>query len=377
MISEATSAGVGKYTIDLAEGLLNQGHEVHLLYATARIDNAFREGLARLSGLRSEVIEFKRSPHPEDVFNVSKVLKYIRQHGPMDILHGQSSKGGAISRLAGIAVRCPVVYTPLCISTLAPTFGRISRAIFGRIEWLLAMKTSMILCASQDEFDHINSLGIPFKKLRLVHYGVAPPINSSRDAVRRSLGLQQDAILVGFVGRFTAQKNPEMLVRAFAAAAQQTAEARLVLIGSGELEPSLRRIAEELGISQRIDWLGYRPGCQSMPAFDILAVPSSYESLPYVMLEGLTIGLPIVITAVAGARDGVVDGVNGFVIEPYDEAAMTQCLQKLIESAQLRESFSAAAKMSSAEFTLSRMIEKTMDVYEQCLTSSHKQATDN
>ena len=158
-ICEATSAGVGQHTVDLCGGLLDAGCDVHLLYSTRRIDDGFRQQREQLPQLKSEVLEMQRLAHPGDGKVVASVRRYLERHGPFDILHGQSSKGGGIARIAGLLGSVPVVYTPNCISTMAPTFGRVSRFAYRWIERLLSFPTSMIICTSPDEFDHIHTFG--------------------------------------------------------------------------------------------------------------------------------------------------------------------------------------------------------------------------
>ncbi len=363
-ICEATNAGVGRHTMDLCGGLVDADCDVHLLYSTGRIDDAFRHQLEHLPQLKTEVLEMRRKPHPHDGKAVSAVRRYIKRHGPFDILHGQSSKGGAIARMAGIVGRTPVVYTPNCISTMAPTFGRISRFSYRWIEWLLSFSTSMIICTSPDEFEHIHAMGVPKSKLRLIYYGIEPPPETDRAKVRAALGLSPEATIVGFVGRLSAQKNPELLIRAFAAATSDIPSARLAMIGVGEEEASLKSLARRLAVEDRIDWLGYRMGYHAMPAFDILAVPSRYDTGPIVMMESMALGVPIVITNVGCVRYVMTNGENGFVLPSEDLAAMTASLRKLIVSPELRARLAAAASEKAMEFKRDTMIAKTLSAYD-------------
>lgn len=367
-ICEATNSGVGRHTTDLIGGLLDAGCDVHLIYSPTRIDGAFEQGVDKLraKGLKTELLMMKRKPHPQDGLAVAALRRYMKKHGPFDIVHGQSSKGGALARLAGATARTPAIYTPHCIVTMAPTFGRLMRSAYRWVEWMLAFPTSMIIAASQDEYDHIRLLGVPESKVRLVRYGIEPPPETDQLVLRNSLGLSPEALIVGFVGRFSAQKNPEMLLNAFADAARDLPQARLAMIGTGELETELRSLAEALGIAGRIDWLGYRIGYHCMPAFDILAVPSRYEALPYVMLEGISVGLPLVITPVGGVRGVIESGQNGFVVPSEDTPAMTKALRDMLTSPALRQQFASAARYKAVEFRLETMVGKTLDVYDHC-----------
>ena len=366
-ICEASSAGVGRHTIDLTEGLLAKGCDVHLLYSRARIDDAFERGVARLPSGRSHVIEMAREPTAGDAAAMLAVCRYVASHGPFDLVHGHSSKGGAIARLAGAASRKPVIYTPHCISTMVPSFGRVKNTAFKLVEAGLALLTRRILAASQEEYDHIRSLGVAASRLRLVPHGIQRLPLGSKQEVRAALGLSQDQVIIGFVGRLSEQKNPALAIRAFARLAAQQQKVRLAIIGSGELEAECRRLAAELRVDDRIDWLGYRPGYESMPAFDVLLVPSRYEGLPYVMLEALTVGLPLVITPVGGVKLVIDDGKNGFVVPHDDVVAMSEAIGRLAADANWRARVSRAALAKSEDFSIDAMVNRILWVYRECL----------
>jgi glycosyltransferase involved in cell wall biosynthesis len=261
----------------------------------------------------------------------------------------------------------PVVYTPHCISTMAPSFDRGRRLLFHGIELGLSQVTRRIITASREEYDHIRNLGVSESRLRLIRHGVEPLPPSAPGAIRTALGLAPDKTIVGFVGRFSEQKNPELLIRAFAGARGGRNDVRLALLGVGELEAHCRSVATELGIDDCIDWLGYRAGYASMPAFDVLAIPSRYEGLPYVMIEGISAGLPIVITEVGGVGSVVESGINGFVVPSEDVTAFQAALSALLDSPVLRQRFAEASKHKAALFSIEAMLSQTLGVYAECV----------
>jgi glycosyltransferase involved in cell wall biosynthesis len=373
-ICEATNAGVGRHTMDLCNGLLESGCDVHLIYSKKRIDDGFEYQLKRLPSLKTAVVDMRRGPHFSDFPAIRKIRAYIKNNGPFDIIHGQSSKGGALARLVSTAGRTPIVYTPNCISTMAPTFGKFSRVSYGLIERLLAKPTSIIICTSPDELEHIHALGVPRDKLRLIYYGIELPPETDRDRIRASNGLDPSALIVGFVGRLSAQKNPEMLIRAFADVARDIPQARLAIIGIGELETQLKTLAKDVGISDQIDWLGYRIGYHTMPAFDILAVPSRYDTGPIVMMEAMALGIPIVITNVGCVRYVMKHEESGFVVEPNDLKGFSNSLHKLLTSAETRVRIAAAASEKAIEFKHETMIDKTLTVYRDAIASKVRTA---
>src|SRR5262249_860078 len=119
LVTEVADTGLGLFLESLAQGLAARGHEVHLLFFGKRADPNI---LARLrqKGVTLKNIAMDRRPGLADVASAWRLRDYLVQHGPFDILHGHSSKGGAIARLAGIGLGAAKLYTPHAFYTLAP-----------------------------------------------------------------------------------------------------------------------------------------------------------------------------------------------------------------------------------------------------------------
>ena len=112
---------------------------------------------------------------------------------------------------------------------------------------------------------------------------------------RRQLGLTEDKLVVGHVGRFALQKNHRFLLEVFAALLELEPQARLVLAGEGELLDATLRQAEALGVDDRMQYLGIRRDVAAlMNAFDVFLLPSFFEGLPVVGIEAQATGLPVV-----------------------------------------------------------------------------------
>lgn len=117
-----------------------------------------------------------------------------------------------------------------------------------------------------------------------------------RGRVRKELGLE-GMFVVGHVGRFNQQKNHEFLLEVFCALRKKKPEARLVLVGQGELEEQIHQKARALGIEQYVVFTGVRNDVpQLMSAFDVFAFPSLYEGMPNTVIEAQATGLPCVIS---------------------------------------------------------------------------------
>lgn len=364
---EASAGGVGRHVLDLVEGLRARNHDVHIVYSPRRSDRFFRERLSRLDGVDAWSIGLRRHPHPSDVAGVQAVREILRTRGAFDVVHGHSSKGGAVARLAAATVGVPAVYTPNAIRTMDPTASGVTRAAVGWVERLLARVEGLVIAVSPAEEAHLVRLGIPRERLRMVPNCVRDVELPSREEARRELRLPRDGMVVGFVGRLAAQKAPDVLVSAFCRVARVYSDVTLAVVGDGPLRPPLRRACEQLGLDGRVRWLGERNGQHAMPAFDLLVLPSRYEGLPHVLLEALVAGLPIVATEGASAGLLVDPGVNGFVVPVDDPDALSEAVLHLLTNRTARATFGQASHFRAARFGHDRMVEETELVYREAI----------
>ncbi len=361
VFTEASSAGVGRHVIDLVEGLEACGDECHLLYGAERMDQRFASRAASLPHTRA--IKVAKNPGPSDLAALRHLRHYIRLHGPFDILHAHSTKAGLLLRLAAIGSNAAVLYTPHAPLTMNPRLPSLARFVLARFEVALAFLTDRVIAVSREEAEHLALCGIPRRKLSVVANGIEPAlIIASRPAA-------SGPVRIGFLGRLSSQKNVNMLLEAFAIAFHRDEAVTLAIGGTGPDANALHAKAEALGISDRVNWLG-RCTADAMSTFDIFALPSSYEGMPYVLLEALAGGLPIVATGVGGVRSVIEDGVDGLVVAPGDTAQFGGALRKLATDGALRQAFSHAAISKAASFTLRNMVDETNGVYRQSVQTS-------
>jgi glycosyltransferase involved in cell wall biosynthesis len=204
-IVEATAAGVGRHVIDLTEGLLSRGHEVHLLYSDLRADELFLRDLKRLgaqSGFHAHRIAMQREPSTSDIRACYALWQYLRRHGTFDLVHCHSTKAGLIGRMGLLADSVKRLYTPHGLYTMDSTRRPLARKIVGRLEASLAECCDSIIAVSPNEYEHALGLGIPTSKLCLIPNGVAAHprlITKARRILRHDWGIQDDEVCIGFV----------------------------------------------------------------------------------------------------------------------------------------------------------------------------------
>ena len=190
--------------------------------------------------------------------------------------------------------------------------------------------------------------------LDLNAYTFSPEI---RSATRSELGIEPDALVVGHVGRFAPQKNHGFLIEVFAELLKARPDARLVLVGQGELEGEVRGKAEVFGVLDSIVFTGVRPDVPALlSAFDALALPSLYEGMPNVVIEAQAAGLACVVSDTV-TRQADVTGLVEYL--PIDD---TTAWANALESAATVERLDTRTAMTAAGYDISREAKKFVEL---------------
>jgi glycosyltransferase involved in cell wall biosynthesis len=369
LAAEPTGGGVIRHVLDLAEGLPRRGFRVLLVHARRGIDASFAERFARRGefGYETASVELQRAPGGHDVAATVELRRVIRDFGGADVLHGHSSKAGALARLGRWSHARRVVYTPHAWYTQNPSLGSASRGAYQLIERALAAVTDRIISVSRDEAEHAVALGIGRRKLVLIENGIETwtpeRVARARAATRARLGVAADDVVVGFLGRLAPQKAPEVALHVFRRILDERPATRLVLAGDGPDGERVRTLMSELGLSDRVLVLPVANGPDVIPAFDLFLMTSRYEGFPYVLLEALAAGCAIVTTRVGGVADCVVDGVNGSVVDALEPEPIARAVLAIVNDPDQLLRMRAEARARAAHFSIDRMLDRTAELY--------------
>jgi len=377
LVVEAANKGTGRHVLDLAEGLIERGCNVHLLYSTLRMDESFRKRLWVMPGLVHVSLPMHRSVHPTDLTATLALRRYLRQFGPFDIIHGHSSKGGAVARLAAIGSGVPALYTPHALVMMAPGLPALGRAFFGSIEFVLSKLCKYIITVAPAEKRFALAAGLGKSRVVMVANGVGTPELSPREEARRICGAGANEIVIGSVGRLVEHKGHDVLVNALAIALRTMPKLRVVLVGDGLLKGYLAELSARLEIADKVVMLGEFDARKVFSAFDIFAMTSRMEAMPYVVLEAMTAGLPIVATATSGVEGLVQQGVNGAVVPMDDCAAFAATMVDLAADPARRARMGSASRRLVAPFSSDRMIEQILELYKDCIRASDAEVDDD
>jgi glycosyltransferase involved in cell wall biosynthesis len=221
--------------------------------------------------------------------------------------------------------------------------------------------------------------GIPEDRVAVIHNGINPSCFAraqSKESARAALGLPQQAVIIGGLGRLDAAKGFGDLIEALALLRPYFPGAHLAIGGTGILREQLEAKAAMLGVTDFVTFLGFRSDVNEvLDACDIFAMPSLCETLGYALLEAMAHKLPAVGTTVGGIPEVIVPSETGLLAPPRDPAALANALKPLLESAELRERMGRAGRERVVRhFQETEMVRKTIDVYRQMLESNRGRA---
>lgn len=214
------------------------------------------------------------------------------------------------------------------------------------LERLSVRVADMVFTASEADRQYLSSThGVPSDRI----YVIPNPIDTDRFYPAPE---KAEPGTVLYVGRFSEQKNVHLLVEA----CERIPEAKLTLVGSGPLEPKLRRLANP----EKVTFAGVVPN-RHLPAVlqraQVFVLPSQYEGTPKALLEAMACGLAVVGTNVPGIRELIQDGVNGLLCEP-DVKAISEAIARLLNDAELRARLGRAARRFVEErYAQSKVVE--------------------
>lgn len=374
-VMESTIGGTRRHLVDVALGQRRLGWDVHVVAAAERQAD-FRSDLEHLraAGVIVQELPMVRAIAPARDLRQLRVLTRELERVSPDIVHTHSSKAGVLGRLAslttGIGRR---VHTPHTFAFLFEAmFGPLRRRLFFELERGLGERTERIVAVSSDEAELFARSGVVDPaRVRVVQNGIDPaPWADARPLARALLEVPEQRPLIAVIGLLNAAKGQDLALEALAEPGLE--HCSLLLVGHGELEQPLRERARELGLAERVRFLGFRRDVAALLAtVDLLLLPSRWEGLPYVVLEALAAGKPVVATPVAGARELLREGV-GFLAREISSAALAEALRAALGAgpAELAQRAERGRRRMRDKYSAEAMVAALCAVYDELLETN-------
>lgn len=360
MVGTLNTGGIEKMVSDLSLNLREKGWYVLVVCISHRKGKFLDQLLSK--GVQVEECSIKKS------FFAFRFAQLLRQHS-IEVLHSHvafSMPWQVLgSRMAGVA---NVIFTQQ--NEYQNWSNHWGRGIRYKLYFFLffrfittytcvsfSVRKSLSLLTGKRESDFVV---IP----NAVDLKAYAPDESLRKQQRAAMNISDDIRLVGMVARFAPQKGHEVLLEAFALVLKKMPQAKLLLIGSGDLESSLRAKCALLGIERHVIFYGNTLEINAMlNAMDVFVLSSWWEGFGICLIEAMAVGLPLVTTRVAGVCNFISPGENFRVVEPGDHEAMSEQLIALLSTSLHEEARTRQIKLAEDNFKMERIVEQYLALY--------------
>ena len=289
---------------------------VTVCYIRDRRDDVFAlDALARQLGV--DYVEVTER-HSFDPAIWPALRRLVRERG-IDIVHAHDYKTDLLALLLARAEGAIALATAHGWTGHAP---RERRIYYPADRWILR-RFPRVIAVSDEIRDTLIASGSRPERVVTVLNGI-DPARFSRTAgagrgVRAELGLGDDTIAIGSVGRLEPQKRYDILIRAFGRVRQTLPQARLVIVGDGSQRAALDALVRSLGLEASCILTGHRSDIvESLHALDLFVQSSDYEGTPNAVLEAMAVETPVVATTAGGTAQLIDDGVHGRLVAPGD-----------------------------------------------------------
>lgn len=344
------------------------GMEFHVAYNAADQSEEKIRALYQDLGVYFHQVDFVRNPfHPLNYRAYKQVCQLIKKV-KIDFIHCNTPIGGVIGRLAGKKCKVKkVIYQAHGFHFYkgAPLKNWI---LYYPVERWLAHYTDAIITINTEDYNlakeklHLKNNG---GKYYVPGVGIDEEVyrhpSIDRDSMRQTMDVQKKEILLISVGRLDENKNNEIIIRALA----QTSDIKLVICGDGEQMKYLRQLSEQLGISNRVLFLGNRNDIVNLyHAADVFVMMSFREGLSRSVMEAMAAGLPCIVSDIRGNRDLIIQNKNGILCSPTDVTCLSANMKKLAKNSTLRENMAHANVECLKNYSTKSVIKKMIEIYQ-------------
>lgn len=362
--TERTWRGGEQQVLYLMRGLQGAGVEQELLCQPDGVlaTRAEQCGLAVWRrALRGEV----------DLASALAIARRIRERG-VDLVHMHTSHAHTLGVLG--AALCGR-RRPATVVSRRVDFSIHKRRLLDFSRQKYTWGVDRIVCVSEMIRRVLVADGLEPARLSVVHSGVdlsrfEGVLDRGAD-YRKEFGLPAGAPVIGNVAHCAPHKAQADLVAAAPAVLARCPEARILIVGDGELRPALQAQARQLGVGERVLFPGFRTDVPALLRwFDVFCLPSRQEGLGTSVLDALALRRPVVATTAGGIPEMIESGRHGLLVPPGDPPALAQALVWMLEHPQEAASLGAAGRQRvEAEFTAERTAQATLEEYRRVLAA--------
>lgn len=358
------------------------GGETHVLDLVNELDKEKFESVI-LSFTEGPMVEklkadgFKTYVVPtEKPFNykVWKEVKKIVTDENIDLIHAHGTRANSNTFSSAKALKIPILYTVHGWS-FHPDQNPLVKLIRTLSERFLVRMADRTICVSQSNLNE-GKQKFPMPAASVIVNGINQlkfnPDLEYTD-IRAEFGIPADVVLVGYIARITAQKEPLTFLKAISKI-PATVKVKFLIVGDGDMKEEMVAMADNLALRSRIIFENFRSDIPAiLNGIDIFCLPSLWEGLPIALLEAMAMRKAIIATAIDGTKDLVSHHVDGLLIPTANPDKLAEAMTLLIGDQALRQRLGEAAGKNIREnFNIGTMTRKVEQEYAQVLGAFRK-----
>ena len=270
---------------------------------------------------------------------VRMVLAILRLH-KIDLLHTHGCFADVVGCIASRITRLPHIAT---------SHGFINTEkklrLYNRIDCLALRFSERIIAVSEGIRHDLVTTGVRPERVTVIPnaVGAGTPVNGN-GRVRQLLGLGREETIVGYAGRLSVEKGVAYLLEAAGILKGRGERFKLLILGDGPERGVLEEMTRMKGIADMVIFVGFQADVEKwLAGTDIFVLPSLTEGTPMALLEAMSLGLPVLATAVGGVPVMVRHGANGLLAAPGDPQSLSEALSLLLRDPPLRRKLGLAA----------------------------------
>lgn len=375
VITRLIVGGAQENTLYTAELLDSSRYKVEVLTGlqTGSEGNLFDDAIER--GINISLLpEMVRQLSPILDLTAFRKLSYRISQNHYKIVHTHSSKAGVIGRLAAYKARSPIIIHTVHGWSFHKFMSPVLRILYISLERICAQISDALVFVSHRDMliAKKTHIGNP-DKYRLIRSAIPldlfDPTLYDKEAIRKKLGVPNNALIVGYIGRFSAQKDPLSWAKVAINVSKVIPNSWFLLVGDG----SLRHLVEDEfihnGLGNRVIFTGIRRDIpQLFSAMDVFMITSLWEGLPRVIPQAMSMKIPVVANNVPGIDEVIKHGSTGYLASIGDINLLSACVCEMLQKPELRSKMSEeAGKIVNEQFNLLNMINQIASLYEELL----------
>jgi glycosyltransferase involved in cell wall biosynthesis len=357
VVAPGQVGGLERVVRALAGGQVTAGHRVHVAVVLHGHEGERHPFVQALEGRGVEVVPVvvgARAYRKE-----RRAIDAICRRLAPDVVHTHGYRPDVVD--AGVARRRDI---PTVSTAHGFTGGGWKNRMYERLQRRAWRRFDAVVAVSQPLGVALAKAGVPETVLRVIPNAWDSAVQFlDRPLARRELGVPEGGVRIGWAGRISAEKGPDVVLDALALLRNGAAPVALSMLGDGGARSRLLARAQSLGLQQRVTWHGTVPeAARYFRAFDVFVLSSRTEGTPIVLFEAMAAGVPIVAAAVGGVP-GVVSESEAWLVPPDDPRALAEAVRRVLDDAHAKARADAARRRLEREFSLRPWLDKYESLY--------------